>query len=73
MKRVEFPSGSGRLATYTPEEIAVMKSVLAAAEAAHAPRASQLAVLHEAKLMFGISLDETVELDAPKPGDIVIP
>jgi len=57
--RVEFPSGSGRWAWYTPREKTLMRRHVVRAEKGVISRAqleSELGVLHELKVVFGVDL-----------------
>lgn len=72
MKRVEFPAGSGRVAFYSVEEAKAMSAIVAAAEQAGDARVSQVQILHDLKIEFGVSLVHEVELGDPQPGDVVV-
>lgn len=53
---VELPPGSGRVALYDEGERRMMRDIVAAAEAAGDARLSQLEVLHDLKIEFGLNL-----------------
>ena len=53
---VELPPGSGRVALYDEGERRMMRDIVAAAETSGDARLSQLEVLHDLKIEFGLNL-----------------
>lgn len=60
MWRIEWPPGSGRKASYTPDEVDLLGRLIEMCERGELPEAelgNQLDVLHELKLQFGGHLE----------------
>ena len=62
---VELPPGSGRVALYDEGERRMMRDIVAAAETAGDARLSQLEVLHDLKIEFGLNLVTDQVCDVP--------